>query len=150
MTMAKKCKCEQSYLVLVTSSVKRKYKKSIFVIHMWKFSSSRVISPRENENITGDTDRNPSLQAPPPHLNSCERRHDSRTAEAVSHQGEVGEVPLNLRVQDDLRPRVAEGRPVLVQQVHQLLRDLPVTRRGGDVTGGVWGIREQFGYLIYH
>ena len=43
----------------------------------------------------------------------------------MGDEGEVGEVPLNLRVQDDLRPRVAQRRPVLVQQVHQLLRDLP-------------------------
>ena len=39
--------------------------------------------------------------------------------------GEVGEMLLYARVQDHGRLRVAEGRPVLVQQVHQLLGDHP-------------------------
>ena len=38
-------------------------------------------------------------------------------------EAEVGEVPLDRRVQDLLWPRVAEWRAVLVQQVHQLLCD---------------------------
>ena len=38
---------------------------------------------------------------------------------------EVGQVPLDARLQDRLRTCVTEGRPVLVQQVHQLLADHP-------------------------
>ena len=36
---------------------------------------------------------------------------------------EVSEMSLNTGVQQGLGPGVAEGRPVLVQEVHQLLRD---------------------------
>ena len=40
----------------------------------------------------------------------------------MGDHGEVGEVPLDARVQDRLGSCVAQGGPVLVQQVHQLLR----------------------------
>lgn len=43
----------------------------------------------------------------------------------MGDKGEVGEVPLDGRLEDDLWPRVAQRRPVLVQQVHQLFGDLP-------------------------
>jgi hypothetical protein len=42
----------------------------------------------------------------------------------VGDHGEVCEVALNGCVQDGLGPGVAEGGPVLVQQVHQLLADV--------------------------
>jgi hypothetical protein len=42
----------------------------------------------------------------------------------MGDHGEVCEVALNGRVQDGLGPGVAEGGPVLVQQVHQLLADV--------------------------
>lgn len=38
----------------------------------------------------------------------------------------MSEVPLDGRLQEVRRPRVAERRPVLVQQVHQLLRHLRI------------------------
>ena len=67
------------------------------------------------------------------HLDGGECGHDGRTAEAVGDEAEVGEMPLDLRVEDDLRPRVTQRRPVLVQQVHQLLGDLPVKEGSGQV-----------------
>ena len=42
-------------------------------------------------------------------------------------EAEVGEVTLDVLVQDHGGLGVAQGRPVLVQQVHQLLRDQSVT-----------------------
>ena len=56
-------------------------------------------------------------------LDGGEGRHDGGGAEAVGDHGEVGEVALYAGVEDGLGPGVAQGRPVLVQQVHQLLRD---------------------------
>ena len=41
----------------------------------------------------------------------------------MGDHGEVGEVPLDVGVQDGLRPGVAQRAPVLVQEVHQLLGD---------------------------
>ena len=49
--------------------------------------------------------------------------HDGRGAEAVGDHGEVGKVSLNAGLQDRLGVGVAQWRPVLVQQVHQLLAD---------------------------
>ena len=57
--------------------------------------------------------------------------------------GEVGEVSLDARLQDGLRVGVAQGAPVLVQQVHQLLADeagledelLPPVDLGGVAVG---------------
>ena len=46
----------------------------------------------------------------------------------MGDHGEMGEVPLDARVEDRLWPRVAQGRPILVQQVHQLLADKPIKR----------------------
>lgn len=47
--------------------------------------------------------------------------HDGRTSEAVRDEREVRQVALYVRLEDVLRPRVAERGPVLVQQVHELL-----------------------------
>ena len=52
-----------------------------------------------------------------------EGAHDGGGAEPVRDHGEVGEVTLYGRVQQWGRVGVAQRRPVLVQQVHQLLRD---------------------------
>ena len=41
----------------------------------------------------------------------------------MSDQREVGEMSLDVWIQDGLRPSVAQRRPVLVQQIHQLLGD---------------------------
>ena len=49
----------------------------------------------------------------------------------MSDHGEVGEGALDAWVEDRLRPRVAQGRPVLVQEVHQLLAHKP--KRNKDV-----------------
>ena len=57
------------------------------------------------------------------HLDSGEGGHDGGGAEAVRDEREVSEMSLNTGVQEGLGPGVAEGGPVLVQQVHQLLRD---------------------------
>ena len=43
----------------------------------------------------------------------------------MGDHGEVGEVPLDARVEDRLGSCVAQGGPVLVQQVRQLLADKP-------------------------
>ena len=58
-------------------------------------------------------------------LDSCESGHDGGGAEAVSDHGEVGEVSLDARVQDGLRVGVAERRPVLVEELHQLVTNIP-------------------------
>ena len=57
------------------------------------------------------------------HLDGREGGDYGRRSEAVRDEAEVGEVPLDRWVQNLLRPRVAERRAVLVQQVHQLLCD---------------------------
>ncbi len=59
------------------------------------------------------------------YLDGCEGGHDGGRAEAVGDHGEVGEVALYAGVQEHGRLGVAEGGPVLVQQVHQLFRDQP-------------------------
>ena len=46
----------------------------------------------------------------------------------MGDHGEVGKVALYAGVQDGLGPGVAEGGAVLVQEVHQLLRDHPVKK----------------------
>lgn len=57
-------------------------------------------------------------------LNGGEGGDDRGAAEPVRDEREVREVTLDRRVEQDLRPGVAQGRSVLVQQIHQLLRDL--------------------------
>ncbi len=47
----------------------------------------------------------------------------------MGDHGEVGEVALYAGVKDGLGPGVAEGGPVLVQQVHQLFADVSVQKR---------------------
>ncbi len=59
------------------------------------------------------------------YLDGGQRGDDGRRAEPVGDHGEVGEVPLDRRVEDLVRAGVAERRAVLVQQVHQLLRNYP-------------------------
>ena len=51
---------------------------------------------------------------------------DGRRAEAVCDEREVREVALDVGLEDRLWARVAQRRPVLVQQVAQLLHRLPV------------------------
>ena len=63
-------------------------------------------------------------------LDGGEGGHYCRGAKAMGDHGEVGEGTLDAWVEDRLRPRVAQWRPVLVQQVHQLLADHP----GGEET----------------
>ena len=58
-------------------------------------------------------------------LDGGQGRDDGRGAEAVGDHGEVGEGSLDAWVQDRLGAGVAQGGPVLVQQVHQLLADKP-------------------------
>ena len=59
------------------------------------------------------------------YLDGGEGGNDGWTAESVRDEREVRQVTLNVRFQDDLRPRVAQRRSVLVEQVHQLFGDLP-------------------------
>ena len=49
--------------------------------------------------------------------------HDCWGAEAVGDGGEVGQVSLDTRLQHGWRTGVAQWRPVLVQQVHQLIAE---------------------------
>ena len=51
--------------------------------------------------------------------------HDGRGAEAVRDVGEVSEMSLNAGLQHGLGPSVAEGGPVVVEELHQLLTDIP-------------------------
>ena len=39
----------------------------------------------------------------------------------MGDEGEVRQVALDVGLEDDVGPRIAERRPVLVQQVHQFL-----------------------------
>lgn len=64
-----------------------------------------------------------SLEAVDPNLDGGQGGHDGRRAKAMSDEREVGQVSLNRRFQNLLRSGVAQGRPVLVEQVHQLLGD---------------------------
>ena len=61
-------------------------------------------------------------------LDGGEGGHYCGRAKAMSDHGEVGEGTLDAWVEDRLRPRVAQGGPVLVQQVHQLLADKPIEK----------------------
>ena len=54
--------------------------------------------------------------------------HDGGGAEAVSDVGEVSEMSLNAGLQHGLGSSVAQGRPVIVQELHQLLTHVPVTQ----------------------
>ena len=51
--------------------------------------------------------------------------HDGRGAEAVGDVREVGEVSLNAGLQHWLGSGVAQGGPVVVEELHQLLTDVP-------------------------
>ena len=62
-------------------------------------------------------------------LDGREGGDNGRGAKAVGGVGEVGEVTLDLWLEDHGGLRVAQGGPVLVQQVHQLLRHNPGRRR---------------------
>ncbi len=59
------------------------------------------------------------------YLDGSEGGHDGGRAKAVGDHGEVGEVALYAGVKEHGRLGVAEGGPVLVQQVHQLFRNQP-------------------------
>ena len=61
-------------------------------------------------------------------LDGGEGGHNGGRAKPVGDHGEVGKVALYAGVQDGLGPGVAEGGAVLVQEVHQLLRDHPVKK----------------------
>ena len=56
--------------------------------------------------------------------------HDGRGAKAVGDHGEVSEMTLDGGVQQGGRVGVAQRRPVLVQQVHQLLADHSRNNKG--------------------
>ena len=64
-------------------------------------------------------------------LDGCEGGNDGWGAKPVGGVGEVGEVTLDLWLEDHRRLGVAQRRPVLVQQVHQLLRHNPGKSEGG-------------------
>lgn len=59
------------------------------------------------------------------YLNGGEGGNDGRAAESVSNERKVRQMALDIWLQNDLRPRVAQRRSVLVEQVHQLFGDLP-------------------------
>ena len=56
-------------------------------------------------------------------LDGGEGGHYCGGAKAVGDHREVGQVPLDHGVEDGLGRGVAQGGPVLVQQIHQLLAD---------------------------
>ena len=58
-------------------------------------------------------------------LDGGESRHDGRGAEAVGDGGEVGQVSLDAGLQHGLRPGVAQGAPVLVEKLSQLVTHVP-------------------------
>lgn len=57
-------------------------------------------------------------------LEGGERGADGRRAEAVCDEGEVGQAALDAGLQDGAGPGVAQGSPVLGQQVCELLTQL--------------------------
>ena len=64
------------------------------------------------------------------YLNGRHGSNDGGRAKPMGDHGEVGEVALYAGVQDGLGPGVAEGRSVLIQQVHQLLGNESIKEDG--------------------
>ena len=58
--------------------------------------------------------------------------HDGGGAEAVGDGGEVGQVSLDAGLQHGLRPGVAQGAPVLVEKLSQLVTHVPGNRNDSD------------------
>ena len=54
--------------------------------------------------------------------------HDGGGPEAMSDVGEMSEMSLNAGLQHWLWPGVAEGGPVIVEELHQLLTHVPGTQ----------------------
>ena len=69
--------------------------------------------------IADQTDKNS-------YLDGGEGGDDGRAAESVRDKRKVRQMALDIWLQDDLRSSVAQWRPVLVEQVHQLFGDLPI------------------------
>ena len=63
-------------------------------------------------------------------LDGGEGGHNGGRAKPMGDHGEMGEVALYAGVQDGLGPGVAEGRSVLIQQVHQLLGNESIKEDG--------------------
>lgn len=64
-------------------------------------------------------------------LEGGQRGADGGRAEAVRDEGEVGEAALDARLQDGAGPGVAQGSPILGQQVCELLTQLSAREEGG-------------------
>ena len=62
------------------------------------------------------------------YLDGGEGGDNSRTAKSVRDERKMRQVALDVGLQDDLRSCVAQRRPILVEQVHQLFGDLPEKR----------------------
>lgn len=60
----------------------------------------------------------------PTYLNCCQCRNDGRRTETVWDQRKVRQMSLYRGIEYVLGSGIAERRSILVQQVHQLLRDL--------------------------
>ena len=58
-----------------------------------------------------------------------ERGHDGGGPEPVGDHGEVGEVPLDAGLEDGLRVGVTQRWPVLVEELHELLADIPAIKQ---------------------
>ena len=54
--------------------------------------------------------------------------HDGGAPEAVGDGGEVGQVSLDAGLQHGLGPGVAQGAPVLVEKLCQLVTHIPANR----------------------
>ena len=62
------------------------------------------------------------------YLDCCQGSHNCWRSEAMGDQGEMSEMSLNALVQNHARLSVTQRRPVLIQQIHQLLCDQPGQR----------------------
>ena len=62
------------------------------------------------------------------YLDGGEGGDNSRTAKSMRDERKMRQVALDIGLQDDLWSCVAQRRPILVEQVHQLFGDLPERR----------------------
>lgn len=83
-------------------------------------------------------------------LEGGKRGADGGRAKAVRDEGEVGEAALYAGFQDGARPRVAQGSPVLGQQVCELLTELSAGEKTQDIRRELLHICSFNNYIIVH
>lgn len=98
-----------------------RHRRRVHLVQVLERFVQKVLQRTTRERQTTGKQRSNAL----PYLDGGEGGNNGWAAESVRDEREVRQVTLNVRFQDDLRPRVAQRRSVLVEQVHQLFGDLP-------------------------